>query len=155
VIARLAALAVVLAASPVLAESYTYVNARFGTAITFPDEIFSQAERPPDNGDGMTWTSRDGASLSVYGSYNVLELTPAELADQASESDAADFRVTYRQVKSDWVVVSGIEGDMIFYQRLELGADDVIHGMLLKYPAARRAAYDRLAGTIAASLKGP
>lgn len=151
---RLAVIAAALA-SPALADPHTYVNARFGTSITFPDEIFSQPQPEPANGDGMTWRSADGASLAVYGSYNVLNLTPGALADQASTSDSPDFQVTYRQVKGDWAVISGHAGDMIFYQRLELGADDVIHGMLLKYPTTQRTAYDRLAGSIAATLNGP
>ena len=35
-----------------IAKPFTYVNARFGTSCTFPDEVFSITEAEPENGDG-------------------------------------------------------------------------------------------------------
>ena len=137
------------------AEPVIYVNSRFGTSVTYPDEIFSEPMPLPENRDGMTWRSPDGASLAVFGAYNVLELTPADMADRESTSDSPTYEVTYRRVAEDWVVVSGIDGDTIFYKRYEFGAADIIHSLVLTYPGSARDTYDRLVGRIGESLYGP
>lgn len=144
--------AIVLAATPSLADEMRYTNARFGTSIAFPAEIFSQAMEPPANGDGMTWRSSDGASLAVFGQNNALEMSPKDLIAEASQPGVM---ITYSRAGKDWAVVSGTQDGTIFYQRFELGADDVIHSVLLRYPAARKATYDPLVGPIAATLDGP
>ncbi|APH72056.1 hypothetical protein [Aquibium oceanicum] len=152
---RLAVLgAVALAAAPAFADTLTYRNARFGTSLTFPAEVFSDQMEAPANGDGMTWLSDDGASLAVYASHNALDLSPREFADQASQGQG-EFEVTYRRVADDWVVLSGYEDGKIFYYRFEFGADDVIHAMLLKYPPTLRDKYDPLTGKLGSSLEGP
>jgi hypothetical protein len=137
------------------AEPVIYVNSRFGTSVTYPDEIFTEPMPLPENRDGMTWRAADGASLAVFGAYNVLELTPADIADQESKSDSPTYEVTYRRVAEDWVVVSGTDGDAIFYKRYEFGAADIIHSLILTYPASARSTYDRLVGRIGESLYGP
>ena len=138
-------------AAPAVAKPFIYTNARFGTSVTFPRDIFVDRLPPPANSDGMTFTAADRASLAVYGSYNALEQTPAQLADFSSEG----MNVTYRKVGKDWVVLSGHDGNSIFYQRLEFGRSGVIHAFLLKYPATAKAKYDPLIGRIADSLNGP
>lgn len=140
---------------PAFADTLTYRNDRFGTSVTFPAELFAERLEPPQNGDGMTWVSDDGASLAVYAFNNALDASPEQLADQASERDEPGFEVTYRRVAKDWVVLSGFDAGAIFYTRFEFGADNVIHGMLLKYPPSERATYDALTGVIAGSLEGP
>jgi hypothetical protein len=148
------AAAAALAPFAALADTLTYRNARFGTTLTFPAEIFAVQMEPPANGDGMTWLSDDGASLAVYASNNALMLSPREFADQASQGGER-FEVTYRRVADDWVVLSGYEDGQIFYYRFEFGRDDVIHSMLLKYPPTLRDKYDPLTGRIASTLGGP
>lgn len=154
---RLALLAgATLAAAPALADTLTYRNDRFGTSVTFPAELFRQAMEPPANGDGMTFLSDDGASIAIYGFNNALMADPAELADQASDPQGRDgFEITYRRVADNWVVLSGFEDGMVFYNRLLFGQDDVIHGMMMKYPPEARSIYDPIVGAIAASLDGP
>lgn len=41
-----------MAASSAVAAPFTYVNERFGTVCTFPDEIFTDRQPEPDNGAG-------------------------------------------------------------------------------------------------------
>jgi len=152
---RLASTAlVVLSSSAAVAETAVYRNDRFGTTLSYPADVFSQPMEPPANGDGMTWLSADGASLSAHASYNALMLTPRAFADQAGRGNG-HFEVTYRRVADRWVVLSGFEDGDIFYYRFEFGADDVIHSMLLRYPAALRERYDPLTGAIGRSLDGP
>ncbi|MDH4989205.1 hypothetical protein QEZ47_27610 [Aminobacter anthyllidis] len=138
-------------ALPALAKPFIYTNARFGTSVTFPLEIFPDRAEPPENGDGITFLAADGASLAIYGSNNALEQTPKQLADMSSEG----LEVTYRKLGKDWVVLSGNDGTDIFYHRLEFGRAGVIHAFLLKYPASAKARYDPLVSAIAESLNGP
>lgn len=134
------------------AANRTYVNPRFGTTLTYPDAIFTQTAPVPMNGDGQTWTSADGATLSVWGQNNVLDFTPTTIADFiAKDID----EVTYRKVGSKWMVVSGFDNGAIVYHRAEFGSAGVIHSMELRYAASVRQHYDRLAGIIAEGLIGP
>ena len=150
--ASFALVAALLCAAPVIAGEKHYSNQRFGTSVRFPAEIFSRASIPPANGDGMTWFSTDGASLAVFGGYNVLSHSPGDLIAEAA---GPGVTITYSRAGKDWAVVSGIEGEDIFYQRSEFGADDVVHSVILRYPARLKAKYDPLVGPIAASLDGP
>ena len=153
-----AALASTLALAPVTAasaEPVSYSNPRFGTTVTFPGEVFSQPQPPPVNGDGMTFMSPDGARLAVWGGFNALEQTPKELADWEVENLNPGSEVTYRRIAKDWVVLSGFDGDKVFYKRFKFGTRDIIHGLLLTYPKSRKATYDRLVGRIADSFGGP
>ena len=142
----------VMLATHAFAAEKTYVNSRFGTTITFPSEIFPTTEPASENGDGQKWTSPDGATLSVWGQYNVLDDTPDTLADTVSQSIP---KVTYRKVGSRWMVVSGFDENMIVYHRGEISRSGTIHSMELRYPAILATHYDRLASRIADSLIGP
>ena len=150
--ALLAMVAPLLCAFPVAAGEMRYANPRFGTSVTFPAEVFSRPSTPPANGDGMTWHSADGASLAVFGGYNVLSQSPRDLIAEAA---GPGITITYSRAGKDWAVVSGTEGAEIFYRRSEFGGDDVIHSLVLRYPARLKAKYDPLVGPIAASLDGP
>lgn len=144
-----------LTVSAAAADSITYLNERFGTRVTFPAELFETRLAPPANGDGMAWESADGSSLVVTASHNVLETTPKQMLDQAIR-DAGDGRtVTYSVTRDTWLVLSGFEDGFIFYERWVFGGDDVVHGVILRYPAGRRAEFDPLVGPIARSLRAP
>jgi hypothetical protein len=148
----LALLTGLLAGTGASASDYTYANPRFGTTITFPDSIFTEAMPASENGDGKRWRAADGGELAVWGGYNTLDFTPETLADFISK----DIKnVTYRKVGARWMVVSGFDGDIIVYHRAEFGSGGVIHSMELRYPASLGKHYDALAGKIADSLIGP
>lgn len=144
-----------LPSAPAAADSLSYSNDRFGTRLTFPAELFEMRLEPPANGDGMTWRSADGASLAVYGAYNTLEQAPSDLQADISDRRAAEGEVTYARSRDNWVVVSGTAGADIFYERHVFGAKDIIHSMVLTYPARLDSKYDPVAGAIAKTLGGP
>ncbi len=54
-----------------------------------------------------------------------------------------------------FVVLSGFDDGKIFYLRTNFGGDGVLHTLLMRYPAERKANYDLLVAPIASSLKGP
>lgn len=153
-----AAVLLALAAVPAAqADSLTYVNDRFGTTLTFPLDIFDAIDPPPANGDGRRFRSNDGAELAAYGQFNTLDQTPETLIEWDTDIvEKNGGAVTYSASGKDWAVVSGKQGDDIFYQRHEFNQDgSVIHSMEMRYPAAWSARYDPLVGGIADSLEGP
>jgi hypothetical protein len=155
VLGPVAATTVLLCATAARAQQITYVNERFGTEVTFPADIFSNRMDPPANGDGLTFLSSDGASLAVYGMNNALAQTPAGLVQEAKAQSSGDYDLTYSKAGKDWAVLSGFEQGLVFYERFEFGADDVIHAFLMKYPPSLKPKYDPLVGPIAGSLTGP
>ncbi len=136
------------------ADSLTYRNDRFGVEVTFPADLFDGQEPPPANGDGMTFTAGDGGSLAAYGGFNVDGLGPRAYLDQQIGWMPQGTAVTYQRVGAGWAVVSGTQGDTIFYQRFEFD-HDVVRAVLLRYPRSARAKYDPAVGPIANSLRGP
>ena len=138
--------------APAIAANKTYVNSRFGTTVTYPDDVFTKAEPAPKNGDGITLLSEDGASLRIWGQNNALDDTSGSLADGIATGLK---EVTYRKVGAKWMVISGFVGTDIIYHRAELGNQGTIHSFELRYPSSLSKHYNRLAEAIADSLIGP
>ncbi len=81
----------------VLAAPFTYVNERFGTTVTFPDEIFT--EPMPRAGE---WRRHDMAGgrrrqpRRLWRMFNALEQTPAKApTDETRARSDAGYEVTY------------------------------------------------------------
>jgi hypothetical protein len=143
-----AALAVSAHAAP-----FTCVNARFGTACTFPDEVFTDRQPEPENGDGQEWLTPDGASLICSGMLNIDNDTPKRFVAAEKASKEPGYKITYSKTGKDWAVLSGVKDGKIFYERRLFGKDGVIRTVWIEYPPALKAKYDALVGAITASLK--
>ena len=137
------------------AAPFTYTNARFGTVCTFPDDIFTDRQPEPDNGDGQQWLSADGASLICSGINNVDDETPNSFVAEEKASKEAGYEISYSKTGKNWAVLSGLKDGKIFYERRLFGKDGVIRTVWIDYPPAVKAKYDPLVGAIAGSLKGP
>ncbi|CAN7553630.1 hypothetical protein [Mesorhizobium sp. LjRoot246] len=144
-----------IVACTAIAAPFTYVNERFGTVCTFPDEIFTDRQPEPDNGDGQVWLSADGASLICSGILNIDDDTPKGFVAAEKASKAPGYKVTYSKAGKDWAVLSGLKDGKIFYERRLFGGDGVIRTVWIDYPPALKSKYDPLVGAIAGSLKGP
>lgn len=134
------------------ADSLTYANSRFGVALTFPADWFETRAQLPENGDGVLFTSADGASLAIWGSNNALDATPASMAIEARARKEPGYQITYERSGRDWLVLSGHEDGLIFYERIEFGSDGVLRGFLLKYPPDTRQKYEPGIAALANSL---
>ncbi|WP_295391729.1 hypothetical protein [uncultured Thiodictyon sp.] len=140
----------------VLADHYnTYQNARFGYSIDYPAGIlYPQGEA--DNGDGQKFLTKDAdASLLVYGSNNALEQTLEDVYLDAARSGSTDSPkkvVTYKAMKRDWFVVSGVDGERVFYQKTIL-AGDQFFTFILEYPAGKKSIFDPIIKRVSASFK--
>ncbi len=152
--ARPLALALILAifASPCLADDFRlYSNPRFGASAEVPSDW--RAEPPPENGDGQVFRSPDGqASIAVSGILN-LAATPEE-AMRDEEQAGAGERVTYLNRGRRMVVLSGFNGDKIFYRKSILDCRDQIWNHLsVEHSTARKADYDAIVTRAAKSLR--
>ena len=144
-----------IAATNAIAAPFTYTNERFGTVCTFPNDIFTDRQPEPENGDGQEWLSADGASLICSGILNIDNDTPKGFVAAEKASNEPGYKVTYSKAGKDWVVLSGLKDGKIFYERRLFGRDGVIRTVWIDYPPALRSKYDPLVGAIAGSLKGP
>ncbi|GAA0310075.1 hypothetical protein [Rhodovulum strictum] len=125
-----------------------YVNSRFGTAIAYPASYF-QPEPPPGNGDGRRFASADGsAQFLVFAQFNVMGQTLGGLM-QSDEDALGRERISYRATGEGWYVLSGLTGERIFYRKILLTADDVIHVFEIVYPAQLKAEFDAVVSYMA------
>jgi len=143
--------------SPALASGWkTYTNARFGYSISYPaDVLMPQGES--DNGDGQKFLSRDGRTqVLVYGS-NALSRTLRDAYNDAldTSTDSPSVRkiVTYKLFKQDWFVVSGHQGDRIFYQKTFLRGG-VFKTFSIEYDESQKTVFDAIAAKMARSFAG-
>jgi hypothetical protein len=141
-------------ASPAHAEDAyrTYHNDRFGVSADVPRDW--KAGRPPENGDGLKFTSPDGAAtLIVSGGYRIAD----SVAEALNSEQAADEgeTITYQTRASRTAVISGMRGATIFYRKVVVSCkDQVMNHVSIEYPLARKQQFDALVSHIATSLRG-
>jgi serine/threonine-protein kinase len=130
----------------------SYFNDRYGTSIAYPSRF--KPGRPPDNNDGQSFTADDGAELAVWASYNALEHDIAGLEEFLRESQKDGEKITYRAAGKNWLVLSGTQGDRLFYMRYLLShRNELENAFKISYPAALAATYDPIVARISKSLK--
>ena len=131
-----------------------YANARYGTVAEYPADLFRPG-RPPDNGDGQSFTAKDGAQLAIFAGFNIADHTPANY-EQFLRGGGSDYQnVTYRAAGADWLVLSGNRGDSIYYEKYIFAHRqdvDVIHGLVVSYGRGAKVLYDPLVARMARSL---
>ena len=132
-----------------------YVNKRFGTKIDYPAD-FLTGGYSSINGDGTTLQSNDGRiELKVFASFNALGHTLAQHESWIWRSSQGR-RVTYEKRGRNWFVLSGFEGDSIFYEKRMMSDDgDIIHGFLLVYPATNKETMDPIVARLSRSFSIP
>jgi hypothetical protein len=130
----------------------TYHNDRYGTTIDYPD-IFKM-QRPPDDDDGRTFKSADGAEFLVFAEYNALDFDLAKYHNFTVKNLDPDSVLTYQAHGGDWFVISGTKGTDIFYERhlLSHGAQ-MTEGFVMTYPATLKQTYDPIVARLAKSFR--
>lgn len=126
----------------------TYTNVRYAFAVDYPRDIFTSFTES-DNSDGATFKANaPGAELRAYGFYNVDRLTP-----KAEVAAHYNGRVLpYTAIKRDSFIVSGEENGAIFYDRCNFAGDRVFCVNLV-YPAAQKAAWNKIVARVSHSLR--
>lgn len=132
----------------------SYYNSRFGTTADVPPGW--RAGPPPENNDGLVFTSPDGqASLTISGMLNVDEDLGA--AFKFYETPNEGEVITYKHRSGGAITVSGTKGAQIFYSKHLLSCHNQIwNSIYLEYPSAVKASFDAIVARVAKSLKsGP
>lgn len=130
----------------------TYRNDRFGTTVDYPD-LFALLDRPPDNGDGQVFRTRDRrATLTVFGRYNVLGETPREMMEGRREAGAV---YTVQNADASGYTLSFAHAGQIVYARCRLSPRDpeIVGCAELDYPEADARRWDGIVGRLARSLR--
>jgi hypothetical protein len=95
-----------------------YTNVRFQYGICYPKDVLT-AQREADNSDGRKFTGKDGAELAVWGSNNALDSNlKQEIEESGKRLAGPNGKVTYRAMHAKWAVVSGENGDGLFYAKI-------------------------------------
>lgn len=134
-----------------------YLNERFAFAISYPPAILvPQGEA--DNGDGQKFLSKDlKASMLVYGCNNAMgDSLKGRFQDEINgeKKDSPLRTVTYKVLKKSWFVISGTEGNMIFYTKVLYNKnEDQFLSFRITYPKSQCELYDPLVSVISKSLK--
>ena len=101
----------------------SYTNLRFQYAICYPEDLMIPQGESPNN-DGQNFLAKDGARLIVFGQNNALsESLEDALADTESRLAGTSGKVTYKVLKPNWFVVSGRNGQTVFYARTSYNGD--------------------------------
>ncbi len=145
---------VAAAMSPAPAEDAyrTYHNDRFGVSADVPRDW--RSGRPPDNGDGLQFTSPDGsATITVSGGYKIADSVAEALTSEQAPDEGET--VTYQTRAPRMAVLSGMRGQTIFYRKVVVSCQDqVMNRVSIEYPLARKRQFDALVTHVAASLHG-
>lgn len=128
-----------------------YCNARFGYCVAYPTSLEPQGEA--DNGDGQLFLSRDHQTeLRVWGNWQ-LDRSDTLAARFRTTRDQPARTVTYQRLGPGWFVVSGFEGERVFYQRTLFDAGQGRFAtLLLSYPRTQARATEPIVGPLAKSL---
>lgn len=134
-----------------------YQNVRFGYEISYPSGLLlPQGEA--ENGDGQRFASKESdVEMLVWGSYNTLEeslISNYQRDIREKSKDNSDKRVTYKQLKEKYYVVSGYIGEKIFYQKtIHVEKVDAFLTFYISYPIKKKKKYDPLVSKISKSFR--
>ncbi|MFZ6742567.1 hypothetical protein ACO0LC_05055 [Undibacterium sp. JH2W] len=132
----------------------TYVNGRYGFVIEYPVYLLPQGEAA--NGDGQVFVSRtEDAELRVYARSCIegRDTTPAEFLAKADKEQKKDGKeITYRAKGKSFVLVSGTQGQKIFYEKV-ITDGNWCSMFQWTYASVNRAQYDEATKLIASSFK--
>ena len=143
---------IVLPRAPVLAaDNHTwkvYTNVRFQYSICYPEDILvPQGES--ENSDGQKFLAKDGAKLIVFGRNNPLNEQVKDAFEDTASRLAGPGKVTYKVIRPGWFVVSGENGNSLFYAKT-LYAHEQFKSFELNYDSSASTVYKpvltRLAG---------
>lgn len=128
-----------------LADSLTYHNDRFEVHGTLP--VGFVAGPAPQNSDGRSFASpADSGEISIYGSYNTTESIAAYRDQTRALHVNEGAEITHEAGQDDWFVLSGSDGETVFYLRVMQGkscdGDVVLGHWLIEYAESDRALYD-------------
>lgn len=134
-------------------EAWTsYRNARFGTSIAYQE--FFEPDPPPENGDGQSFTGPEGANFRVYARHNNDNDTPESYLAKLL-ADGSHPNVTNTSIQKNRLTISGVRGDLIYYEAYIFSGRGVMHAFQIEYPAKFKSDYEPTIQRMARSFAGP
>ncbi len=130
-------------------EYQTYRNDRFDYSISYPSN-FLIPQGAAGNGDGQRFASKDNrVVMRAFGQHNAREKSLEEMFNEELKPGRV---VTYKVLKDKWFVISGYEGDKVFYQKTRL-KDDVIKTFHIESDRSLQSIVQPMTEKIAKSFK--
>lgn len=138
------------AAGPRLDDWATLKNERHGFAIAYPIDVFEQ-KSAPNSDEGRVLLSKDGKAKLLVGAFDNSENNSlAEYRQFLLDEQYKGAAIDYAPVRQRWFVLSGVQGEEIFYQRVSFTCGGkLINSWAMLYPAAERRTYDRVVEAVA------
>ncbi len=142
-----------------------YGNARYGFSVCYPGSML-KPQGEPDNGDGNTFKSADGAvSVSVYANYGIepdggSKGMAAMYHLSLDDAQKKGYKVTYQVLKPALFAFSGVAGAgtpkarVIYQKTFERPSDKLEVSIEAEYPESRKAQVDPVVAKMAACLEG-
>ena len=120
-----------------------YKNPRHGFQLSYPSSLFT-LERRSRGGDGELFVSPDGEARLLVGVVpNADGHDLGSYQELVARRSYNGFRITYQRRGGGWFVLSVLDGERIFYEKVFLGCQGrVFTSFALVYPTRSRALYD-------------
>jgi len=133
----------------------SYYNPRFEFSVAYPSNILIPGP-PAWNGAGRIFRSTEGATeMRVFGGYNALFQTLSGVYKR--ECAVRGRKITYKAFNGNWFVISGYEGQNVFYLKQILKNDELKNEIFLtltiEYPKSKKNILDPVTAIIAKSFK--
>lgn len=130
-----------------------YRNGRFGYAIEYPSSLVT-AQPESANGDGRVFTSTTGDyKLTVWASFNVLELNRQLLRSEAIEYWKSNGGViSYSTLLRSGFQIAGRSGNLAFFQKT-LIIEDWYVSFAWEFPAREKRAMEPVIARLSRSLR--
>lgn len=133
-----------------------YFNPRFEFSLAYPENLVSP-QAPPQNNDGRTFVSPDGdIEIKAFGYHNSLNQPLSAAYQRAARSHTQEHPtrdVTYKTRGENWFVVSGYQGDDIFYTK-QILRDGKYKVLSIRYDLSLKPEFDPIVAEIAESFNG-
>lgn len=130
-----------------------YHNERFGFRLDYPADVF-RIERTSEAGDGRVFAARDGeARLLVGALHNVDAHSAKSYQDFLAHYSYPDYKISYRPLGDDWLVLSGEADGKVFYEKAMLSCGgQLISSFAMIYPADKRDRFEPIVARVANSF---
>ncbi|MBR0756833.1 hypothetical protein JQ604_32030 [Bradyrhizobium jicamae] len=127
----------------------TFTIPQTATSVDFPSSIFTEAVDRPE-GYGQRFRTADGrADLTIQSVANVSQDSPAAYLAKKNPPP----NIQYKRVTPRFFVVSSYKGDKVWYDRCNF-SKELIHCVLINYPAREERKWDGIVTRISLSLTG-
>ena len=131
----------------------TYENARFGFALQYPGDVFTE-QKASESGDGVLFGASGGAKLLVgtlkNTQYQSLQAYQAYIRNESY----ADYKVDYQRRGETWFVLSGEGHGTTFYEKVFFSCGgSLITSFATLYPTRERSKFDPIVEAIEDSFR--